>query len=33
MTQVRQLYGDRLQDPATVFELVVALGSRGSPRA
>jgi hypothetical protein len=27
MTQLRDLYGDRLHDPATVFELVIALGS------
>lgn len=27
MTQLRDLYGDRLLDPVTVFELVVALGS------
>jgi hypothetical protein len=26
MTQIRTLYGDRLQDPGVVFELVVALG-------
>ena len=26
MTQVRELYGDRLQDPLVVYELVVALG-------
>jgi hypothetical protein len=32
MTQLRALYGDRLQDPQTVFELVLALGSpRGGP--
>jgi hypothetical protein len=30
MTQLRELYGDRLRDPATVLELVIALGaSRG----
>ncbi|MCW3009859.1 MAG: putative transcriptional regulator, PucR family [Solirubrobacterales bacterium] len=27
MTQVRELYGERLRDPATVFDLVVALGA------
>ena len=27
MTQLRDLYGDRLQDPMTIFELVVALGA------
>ena len=26
MTQLRQLYGTRLEDPATVLELTVALG-------
>jgi hypothetical protein len=26
MTQLRELYGDRLRDPAMVFELVIALG-------
>ena len=26
MTQLRELYGDRLRDPATVLELVIALG-------
>jgi hypothetical protein len=26
MTQLRELYGDRLHDPATVLELVIALG-------
>jgi hypothetical protein len=30
MTQLRELYGDRLHDPATVLELVIALGA---PRA
>jgi hypothetical protein len=25
MTQLRDLYGDRLTDPATVLELIVAL--------
>jgi DNA-binding PucR family transcriptional regulator len=25
MTQVRELYGDRLRDPAVVLELIVAL--------
>jgi hypothetical protein len=27
MTQLRELYGDRLHDPAAVFELVIALGA------
>jgi hypothetical protein len=27
MTQLRELYGERLNDPATVLELVVALGA------
>jgi hypothetical protein len=26
MTQIRQLYGDRLNDPDVVLELTVALG-------
>jgi hypothetical protein len=26
MTQLRELYGDRLRDPATVLDLVIALG-------
>jgi hypothetical protein len=29
MTQLRELYGDRLRDPATVLELVIALGVPG----
>lgn len=28
MTQLRNLYGDRLNDPTTVFELILALGPR-----
>ena len=28
MTQLRELYGDRLDDPAAVLELVIALGPR-----
>jgi hypothetical protein len=31
MTQLRELYGDRLRDPATVLELVIALGA-ATPR-
>jgi DNA-binding PucR family transcriptional regulator len=27
MTQLRELYGDRLRDPAVVFDLVIALGA------
>jgi hypothetical protein len=27
MTQLRELYGDRLHDPAAVLELVIALGA------
>jgi hypothetical protein len=27
MTQVRELYGDRLEDPRTVLELTIALGA------
>ncbi|MGA5466171.1 PucR family transcriptional regulator [Mycobacterium sp. NPDC050041] len=30
MTQLRELYGDRLDDPRTVFELTVALGVAGA---
>jgi hypothetical protein len=26
MTQLRELYGDRLHDPAAVLELVIAVG-------
>jgi len=26
MTQLRELYGDRLNDPRTILELTVALG-------
>ena len=29
MTQLRELYGDRLDDPNTVLELTVALGLTG----
>jgi hypothetical protein len=32
MTQLRELYGDRLRDPATVLELVIALGVPGDAR-
>jgi hypothetical protein len=28
MQQLRELYGARLEDPRTVFELTVALGAR-----
>jgi DNA-binding PucR family transcriptional regulator len=31
MTQLRELYGDRLHDPAAVLELVIALGAH-APR-
>jgi hypothetical protein len=31
MTQLRELYGDRLHDPAAVLELVIALGTPGVP--
>jgi hypothetical protein len=31
MGQLRELYGDRLEDPRTVLELTVALGSMGRP--
>ena len=30
MGQVREAYGDRLDDPATLLDLVVALGGSGS---
>ena len=30
MTQLRELYGDRLEDPRTVLELTIALGLPGS---
>ncbi len=33
MTQLRDLYGERLHDPAVVLELVVALGIPGGPSA
>ena len=33
MGQLRELYGDRLEDPATVLELTVALGVTPLPRA
>jgi PucR C-terminal helix-turn-helix domain len=33
MTQVRQLYGARLDDPATVLELLLALHGAGGPAA
>jgi DNA-binding PucR family transcriptional regulator len=32
MTQLRELYGDRLRDPATVLELVIALAVPGDAR-
>ena len=32
MTQIRELFGDRLRDPAAVRDLVVALGATG-PRS
>ncbi len=32
MGQLRELYGDRLDDPGTVLELTVALGGSGPPR-
>ncbi len=32
MTQLRELYGDRLEDPRTILELTVALGVPPSPR-
>ena len=32
MTQLRELYGDRLDDPATALELTVALGTWTAPR-
>jgi hypothetical protein len=28
MSQLRELYGDRLDDPATVFDLLLALTGR-----
>jgi DNA-binding PucR family transcriptional regulator len=31
MGQLRELYGDRLEDPEAVLELVLALGSRAAP--
>jgi DNA-binding PucR family transcriptional regulator len=31
MGQLRELYGDRLEDPRTVLELMVALGAMGRP--
>jgi hypothetical protein len=31
MTQLRELYGDRLDDPRTILELAVALGVDLSP--
>jgi DNA-binding PucR family transcriptional regulator len=33
MGQLRELYGDRLDDPRTVLELVLALHGRPSPPA
>jgi hypothetical protein len=36
MTQLRELYGERLNDPQTVLELIVALSipaTAGSPAA
>ena len=32
MGQLREAYGDRLEDPATVLDLVLALGGRAAPR-
>jgi DNA-binding PucR family transcriptional regulator len=32
MGQVRELYGDRLDDPATVYDLVLALSAGSDPR-
>ena len=32
MNQVRELYGDRLNDPQTILELTVALGIPGTGR-
>ena len=31
MGQLRELYGDRLDDPETVLELTIALGRRTQP--
>jgi hypothetical protein len=31
MNQVRKLYGDRLNDPRTILELMVALGLTAQP--
>lgn len=31
MTQLRELYGDRLRDPAAVLELVIALATPRPP--
>jgi hypothetical protein len=33
MGQLRELYGDRLDDPQTVLELVVALPAPGADRS
>jgi hypothetical protein len=33
MGQLRELYGDRLDDPRTVFELVLALHGPGASEA
>jgi hypothetical protein len=30
MTQLRELFGERLRDPAAVLDLVIALGALGS---
>jgi DNA-binding PucR family transcriptional regulator len=30
MAQLRELYGDRLLDPAVVFEIILALGHTGT---
>jgi DNA-binding PucR family transcriptional regulator len=32
LNQIRQLYGDRLNDPDMILELTVALGSGERPR-
>src|SRR4029077_16818719 len=33
MTQLRELFGERLNDPHTTFELIVALGATGQAGA
>ncbi|MDT7567661.1 MAG: hypothetical protein QOG76_6285, partial [Pseudonocardiales bacterium] len=32
MSQLRELYGDQLHDPATVLALCIALGAAGTER-